>query len=266
MFVSVHLLVPGHWTVQRGHDLAEVVEQQLREVSGDGASVLTHLEPLDDRSRTRTWSSTASAGIAVPRRRDLTERAAYDEAVTVDARSAAGRPTVPPRRARRASAGRRDAPEAFDEDALSRWIYRDHPDRLRWVRADFRLRLAQHGADGLCFTDAQVSGAAVWAAPGKWKGHAAGQMRALLAVPRVVRNHERIGAMQRELDRRHPAVPHLYLALLGVRRDRRRTGLRHGPAGAGAAPGRRATAARVRGGRQRRGGRLLRDARLRDHR
>lgn len=115
--------------------------------------------------------------------------------------------------------------EAFGEDALSRWIYRDHPDRLRWVRADFRLRLAQHGADGLCFTDAQVSGAAVWAAPGKWKGHAAGQMRALLAVPRVVRNHERIGAMQRELDRRHPAVPHLYLALLGVRRDRRRTGL-----------------------------------------
>lgn len=47
-FVSVHLLVPGHWTVQRGHDLAEVVEQQLREVAGDGASVLTHLEPLDD--------------------------------------------------------------------------------------------------------------------------------------------------------------------------------------------------------------------------
>ena len=43
-----HLLVPGHWTVQRGHDLAEVVEQRLREVLGDGASVLTHLEPLDD--------------------------------------------------------------------------------------------------------------------------------------------------------------------------------------------------------------------------
>ncbi|MBO9533380.1 MAG: cation transporter [Solirubrobacteraceae bacterium] len=47
-FVSVHLLVPGHWTVQRGHDLAEVVEQRLRQVVGDGSSVLTHLEPLDD--------------------------------------------------------------------------------------------------------------------------------------------------------------------------------------------------------------------------
>jgi cation diffusion facilitator family transporter len=47
-FVSVHLLVPGHWTVQRGHDLAEVVEQRLRDVAGEGASVLTHLEPLDD--------------------------------------------------------------------------------------------------------------------------------------------------------------------------------------------------------------------------
>lgn len=115
--------------------------------------------------------------------------------------------------------------DAFDEDALSRWIYRDHPDRLRWVRADFRLRLAQHAADGLCFTDAQLGGAAVWAAPGHWKGHASGQLRALLALPRVVRNHERIGAMQRELDRRHPSAAHLYLALLGVRDDRRRTGL-----------------------------------------
>lgn len=115
--------------------------------------------------------------------------------------------------------------EAFDEDALSRWIYRDHPDRLRWVRADFRLRLAQHAADGLCFTDAQLSGAAVWAAPGHWKGHASGQLRAFLAIPRVLRNHERISAMQRELDRRHPTQPHLYLALLGVRGDRRRTGL-----------------------------------------
>lgn len=115
--------------------------------------------------------------------------------------------------------------QAFDEDALSRWIYRDHPDRLRWVQADFRLRLSQHGADGLCFTDSQLAGAAVWAAPGHWKGHASGQLRALLAIPRVVRHHERIGAMQRELDRRHPTVPHLYLALLGVRRDRRRSGL-----------------------------------------
>lgn len=47
-FVSVHVLVPGDWSVHRGHDLAEEVEARLRAVAGRGASVLTHLEPLDD--------------------------------------------------------------------------------------------------------------------------------------------------------------------------------------------------------------------------
>lgn len=135
------------------------------------------------------------------------------------------KPTV--RRVARRERGRVAAmlADAFEDDALSRWIYRDHPSRLRWVRADFRLRLAQHAADGLCFVTSDCSGGAVWAAPGHWKGHASGQLRAVGAIPRVVRNHERIGAMQRELDRRHPDVPHLYLALLGVVRERRRQGL-----------------------------------------
>jgi cation diffusion facilitator family transporter len=46
-FVSVHVLVPGEWSVGRGHDLLERIEADLR-----GAlplvSVLTHLEPLED--------------------------------------------------------------------------------------------------------------------------------------------------------------------------------------------------------------------------
>lgn len=115
--------------------------------------------------------------------------------------------------------------DAFRDDPLSRWIYRDHRARLRWVRADFRLRLAQHAADQLTFTTDDLSGAAVWAAPGAWKGHASGQLRTLAALVRVARNHERIGAIQRELDRRHPAPPHLYLALLGVAESRRHEGI-----------------------------------------
>ncbi|MFT4034634.1 MAG: cation diffusion facilitator family transporter [Patulibacter sp.] len=47
-FVSVHVLVPGSWTVQHGHDTAEEVEARLRRACGEGASVLTHIEPLDD--------------------------------------------------------------------------------------------------------------------------------------------------------------------------------------------------------------------------
>lgn len=46
-FVSMHVLVPGAWTVQRGHDLVEAIEAEIRQAV-PGASVLTHLEPLED--------------------------------------------------------------------------------------------------------------------------------------------------------------------------------------------------------------------------
>jgi cation diffusion facilitator family transporter len=46
-FVSVHILVPGEWTVRRGHDLAEEVEAALRGKL-PYASVFTHLEPTED--------------------------------------------------------------------------------------------------------------------------------------------------------------------------------------------------------------------------
>ncbi|MCP5267626.1 MAG: cation transporter [Zoogloeaceae bacterium] len=46
-FVTVHILVPGAWTVQRGHDLLEELEADIRKAVVH-ASVLTHLEPLED--------------------------------------------------------------------------------------------------------------------------------------------------------------------------------------------------------------------------
>lgn len=46
-FVSVHVLVPGHWSVQRGHDLAERIDEALRTELGH-ATIFTHLEPLED--------------------------------------------------------------------------------------------------------------------------------------------------------------------------------------------------------------------------
>lgn len=46
-FVSMHVLVPGDWTVQRGHDLLERLENDLRGVLAP-VTVFTHLEPLDD--------------------------------------------------------------------------------------------------------------------------------------------------------------------------------------------------------------------------
>jgi divalent metal cation (Fe/Co/Zn/Cd) transporter len=46
-FISVHVLVPGEWTVQRGHDLLEEIENDLR-AAVPNASVITHLESVDD--------------------------------------------------------------------------------------------------------------------------------------------------------------------------------------------------------------------------
>ena len=46
-FVSVHVLVPADWTVQRGHDLLEQIEADIRRVLPP-VTVLTHLEPLGD--------------------------------------------------------------------------------------------------------------------------------------------------------------------------------------------------------------------------
>jgi cation diffusion facilitator family transporter len=48
-FVSFHVLVPGDWTVHRGHQLLETVERDIR-VALPHTTVFTHLEPLDDPS------------------------------------------------------------------------------------------------------------------------------------------------------------------------------------------------------------------------
>lgn len=46
-FVSMHVLVPGSWTVQQGHDWLEKLEANLRERL-PAATIFTHLEPIED--------------------------------------------------------------------------------------------------------------------------------------------------------------------------------------------------------------------------
>ncbi len=51
-FVTVHVLVPGSWSVQRGHDVVEQLETEIRHLHA-GTVVMTHLEPLEDE---RSWT------------------------------------------------------------------------------------------------------------------------------------------------------------------------------------------------------------------
>lgn len=48
-FVTVHILVPGQWSVQKGHNLLEQIEQDMRLVLPQ-AHITTHLEPLEDEA------------------------------------------------------------------------------------------------------------------------------------------------------------------------------------------------------------------------
>ncbi len=46
-FMSVHILVPGDWSVQKGHDILEEIEKNIRE-QFPYLTVFTHLEPAED--------------------------------------------------------------------------------------------------------------------------------------------------------------------------------------------------------------------------
>ncbi len=46
-FISLHVLVPGAWSVQRGHDWSERIEADIR-LAVPNSHITTHLEPIED--------------------------------------------------------------------------------------------------------------------------------------------------------------------------------------------------------------------------
>ena len=46
-FVEFHALVPGGWSVDRGHDLVEKVEQEIH-AALPNSHITSHLEPIED--------------------------------------------------------------------------------------------------------------------------------------------------------------------------------------------------------------------------
>ncbi len=54
-FVSMHVLTPGEWSIRRGHELAEAIEEQIRQAIPNVVPML-HVEPLDDPA---SWQDTS---------------------------------------------------------------------------------------------------------------------------------------------------------------------------------------------------------------
>ena len=50
-FIYLHVLVPGNWTIQQGHNVCEEIEASIREALPQ-STILTHLEPKEDP---RSW-------------------------------------------------------------------------------------------------------------------------------------------------------------------------------------------------------------------
>ena len=51
-FVSMHVLVPGDWSIQKGHDLSEIIEAEIKSHL-ENTTVSTHVEPIEDE---RSWA------------------------------------------------------------------------------------------------------------------------------------------------------------------------------------------------------------------
>lgn len=47
-FISVHILVPGKWTVKKGHDCADEIEETIINMFDGPVTVSTHIEPIED--------------------------------------------------------------------------------------------------------------------------------------------------------------------------------------------------------------------------
>jgi ribosomal protein S18 acetylase RimI-like enzyme len=114
---------------------------------------------------------------------------------------------------------------AFFDDPVTSWFYPDDGRRLRHARRFFGIRLRQLEARKLIYTTPELSGAALWTAPGRWREDLRESLMLLpmlpVLLPRIVRSTRAV----REIERRHPVVPHYYLSVLGTEPEQQGGGI-----------------------------------------
>jgi GNAT superfamily N-acetyltransferase len=101
---------------------------------------------------------------------------------------------------------------AFDDDPVARYALpgdRRRPGRLRRF---YTQRLRTLLPEELVFCDDERRGAALWAAPDRWRTPAAELLRTRIVTRRMLL--VLLGGLR--IEDRHPTDPHYYLAILGV--------------------------------------------------
>ncbi len=105
---------------------------------------------------------------------------------------------------------------AFYDDPVTAWFYPDAERRMKHARRFFAIRLRQLADQQLIYTTPDLTGAALWTLPGRWREDLRQSLMLLpmlpVLLPRIVRSTHAV----REIERRHPVEPHFYLSVLGT--------------------------------------------------
>jgi ribosomal protein S18 acetylase RimI-like enzyme len=108
---------------------------------------------------------------------------------------------------------------AFLDDPVAGWAWRAEGPRLRALRRFHGTRLRQLLADEEVWTTSDLSCAALWAPPQRWRS----SLREVAALgpsfmhPRLIARMPLVAAGWHALERKHPREPaHWYLAVLGT--------------------------------------------------
>jgi GNAT superfamily N-acetyltransferase len=114
---------------------------------------------------------------------------------------------------------------AFYDDPVTSWFYPDAGRRMKHARRFFGIRLRQLADQELIYTTEELSGAALWTLPGRWREDLRQSLMLLpmlpVLLPRIVRSTNAV----REIERRHPVVPHFYLSVLGTEPEQQGGGI-----------------------------------------
>lgn len=114
---------------------------------------------------------------------------------------------------------------AFYEDPVTAWFYPNDAKRLGHAQRFFGIRLRQLAPQGLMYTTADLSGAALWALPDRWRDDLRQALLLLPMVPVLLAHIVRSVRAVRVIERRHPAAPHYYLSVLGTEPGRQGEGV-----------------------------------------
>jgi GNAT superfamily N-acetyltransferase len=106
---------------------------------------------------------------------------------------------------------------AFHDDPVTAWVYARERRRAHWALRFFGWQLRRLRDQDVAWTTEDRAGAALWALPGRWREDTRETLSLLrLTLPGVLPRLPRVLAGLGQVEARHPAERHFYLAVLGV--------------------------------------------------